>query len=119
MVISPPIFIVCSNNDVLAFASVSEAEAALESPDVEAGEYIGGFDANGTRLSATVAEPTKQCRILGITSIRLTPVRIIAASNSGDGADELRRRLAATLGDATPDGSLSDLVERACRTLSH
>jgi hypothetical protein len=110
----PPIFIVCSNGDICAFRSPRAAESALESPDVESGEYTSGFDSIGTRLTIGVTEPTRTRRFLGMTTLRLTPVTIEPTGEPGAGAEQLRALLASELGDASAD--LASLVERAART---
>jgi hypothetical protein len=115
---TPPIFIACSDGDILAFASVAEAESALESPDVESGEFTGAFDADGTRLGIEVLEPTKTRRILGFTILTLSPVKIRPISAPKADANSLRRLLAARLGEESATSDLNDLVERAYRELS-
>jgi hypothetical protein len=108
--VTPPIFIVCRDGALLVFASIERAEAALESPDVEAGEYDSAFDANGTRLAIEVTEPTRESRVLGNTSLTLTPVKLRAISDQGAAAAELRRHLASRSPDSSAD--LATLVER-------
>jgi hypothetical protein len=107
---NPPIFIFCRDGTLLVFASIEEAEASLESPDVESGEYDSGFDANGTRLAIEVTEPTRQTRFLGVTSLTLTPVKPRAISDHGAASGELRKLLASRLQDSSSD--LATLVQR-------
>jgi hypothetical protein len=115
----PPIFIVCRNGDLGTFTSVSDAEAAVESPDVESGEYVGAFDATGTRLAIEVTKPARsgsRLLVLGVSTPTLTPVRIRAASEPNAGADELKSLLVSKLADASPDLALAVLVQRALAT---
>jgi hypothetical protein len=93
----PPIFIIGRDGDVEAFVSVADAEAAMESQDVKAGEYVGGFDATGTRLAIEVTEPTRRSRrrlVPGISTVTLTSVRVRPISEARAGAEELKRLLA-------------------------
>jgi hypothetical protein len=109
----PPFFLVCADGDILVFRSLDEAESYMESPDVEAGEYVAGFDRTGTRLTIAVVEPTKHGRVLGIIpTLQLTRVLLREGSEPGAAADELRSLLASRLG--MPDEpSLAVLVQRA------
>ena len=54
-----PIFIVGRNGDVSAHTSVADAESAVESVDVEDGEYLAAYDADGRLLrhSASRRQP--------------------------------------------------------------
>lgn len=47
-----------------------------ESPDVESGEYVAVFDAEGRRFKLDVVEPTRRKKGLFGTSIELTPGRL-------------------------------------------
>jgi hypothetical protein len=110
---TPPIFILCRNGDVGTFTSVSDAEDAVESPDVESGEYVGGFDATGTRLAIEVTNPDRRGSRLLFSMRSLMPVRIRPVSEPNAGADELKSLLASKLADASPDRGLPVLVQRA------
>jgi hypothetical protein len=44
-------FILQSNGDIGMYSSISEAESSMESPDIEAGEYVRAFDENGNVYS--------------------------------------------------------------------
>jgi hypothetical protein len=115
----PPIFIIGRDGDVEAFVSVADAEAAMESQDVKAGEYVGGFDATGTRLAIEVTEPTRRSRrrlVRGISTVTLTSVRVRPISEARAGAEELKRLLALKLADPSPDSDLAVLVQRALET---
>ncbi len=111
---SHALFVVCRDGELLAFQSVADAVAYLESPDVEDGEFILAYDDVGTRMSIGVAEPTKRRRFLGLESLVLTAVLIEPASLVGAATDELRRTLAShlALDEKTP---LAELVEAALR----
>jgi hypothetical protein len=90
----------------------------MESPDVEDGEYVAGFDAIGTRLTISVAEPTKRSRLLGIVPmLQLRSVLLREGSEPGAAADELRSLLDSRLGvrDQLP---FAVLVTRAGSLLS-
>ena len=112
--VSHALFVVCRDGELLAFQSVADAVAYLESPDVEDGEFILAYDDVGTRMSIGVAEPTKRRRFLGLESLVLTAVLIEPASLVGAATDELRRTLAShlALDEKTP---LAELVEAALR----
>lgn len=45
------IFVLERNGDLSAYSSVTEAEQAMESPDIESGEYVRAFDENGNVFS--------------------------------------------------------------------
>jgi hypothetical protein len=77
------------DGDLLVFDSCNEAESWMESPDVEEGEYIAGFDAVGTRFAIDVPEPTRRSKFLGVTTLKLTPVRMQRTSAPGAAAPEL------------------------------
>jgi hypothetical protein len=110
---TPPFFLVCADGDILVFHSLNEAESYMESPDVEAGEYVAGFDGIGTKLTIAVAEPTKHFRVLGIIPmLQLTRVLLREGSEPGAAADELRSLLASRLG-MLDEPSLAALVQRA------
>jgi hypothetical protein len=111
-----PIFVVCANGDILAFDSVDAAQRALESPDVESGEYVGAFDAAGTQLRIHLEEPTRRTRFLGVASLQLTPVTIEPFGEPGAGSHELRRLLVERLGEPV-DVPLAALEHRAHREL--
>lgn len=115
---TPPIFVICENGDLLMFASAKEACAYAESPDVESGEYPAAYDAEGHRLVLEVLEPTRVHRGWFVESIQLTPVTIRAVSETPDGIDELRRVLMDKLANHTADVSLVDLVTEAQRALT-
>jgi hypothetical protein len=114
---TPPIFIVCANGDLYAYRAPEDAAADLESPDVEAGEYIAAFDAVGTRLRIDVAEPTHRSDFLGMTSVVLSPIRISAASADAAGAVELCAVLVQRFPGCSEQHSLAQLVEHAATAL--
>jgi hypothetical protein len=114
---TPPVFVQCSDGDVLVFDSCNEAESWMESPDVEEGEYVSGFDAVGTRFAIEVTAPTRPSKFLGVTTLTLTPVRMRRTSATGAAAQELRGLLQEKLAGAPPDAPLAVLVTRARREL--
>ncbi|MGE5049292.1 MAG: hypothetical protein ACM3PC_12020 [Deltaproteobacteria bacterium] len=56
----PPVFIVEINGDVTAYDTAQAAESAVESVDVEDGEYRAVYDADGRLLDLHVAAPTRR-----------------------------------------------------------
>lgn len=112
---TPPIFIVCADNEVLVYEEPQRALRYVESPDVESGEYTAVFDAKGGRFEFVVAEPTR--RTWFGTAIELTPVTFRALADTPTGADQLRAILLTQLAGAAPDAPLNELVSLAARKL--
>jgi hypothetical protein len=120
-----PIFIVSTNGDVSVHDSVAEAETSVESIDVEDGEYLAAYDADGRLLEFHVATPTKRSHFLGSTAIVLTPVRLRPVDHVPAHEGDLRAALIACLEhhgvsipDATPLDPLEVLFQRHARALS-
>jgi hypothetical protein len=113
LVIAPPVFLIVSNGDLLAFSSVARAEGYVESIDVESGEYSAAFDATGQRLTLLVETPTKR-ECFGLM-LEMTPVKLRAEPAIAEAA--LRTALVAALAAAgerlDESMSMSDLVARA------
>jgi hypothetical protein len=111
-----PIFVVCADDEVLVYEEPTRALQYTESPDVEGGEYLAVFDADGRRFELHVAEPTRRRKGPLLNSIELTPVTFRALEETPTGADDLRRILAERLPDAPPGAPLEELVRRASKT---
>ena len=119
--VTAPIFVIERNGYITAYESASEACAALESIDVEEGEYAAAFDAEGRALALRVDSPTKRGRFLGLQWIELTPVVIEALEEQPSHQEELRSLLISALrigghpvGAALP---LRDIVKSASKAL--
>lgn len=110
----PPIFVLCSDGELLVFPSLTIAESALESPDVESGEYADAFDSSGMRLLLTVPVPTRRGRLLGLTTLELTPV--VIRPSDVDASARLRELLCERLED-TEAAALETLTARALTEL--
>lgn len=79
-VIAPPIMVVDTEGWISLFGSVAECEAEIESPDVEAGEYVA-FDAEGRILRlevVDVAPPDRWWRRIRYQA----PVRVVASGRA-------------------------------------
>jgi hypothetical protein len=88
--IAPPILVADTEGWLSIFSSVAECEAEIESPDVEAGEYVA-FDSEGRVLRLVVVvdpAPRRWWRALSGQA----PVRLEVSSDS-----ELRPELLAAL----------------------
>jgi hypothetical protein len=117
-----PIFVVERNGDVAAYDSIVEACAAMESTDVEAGEYTAAFDAEGRALAVKVDSPTKRGRFLGLEWSQPTPAVIEALEERPSHQEELRSLLIAAMrirGHAVESGiPLQDVVKSASKALA-
>lgn len=116
---TPPIFVFCSNDDLLMFSSPEAACAYTEPIDVEEGEeYRAAYDAIGRRLVLEVPEPRRQkfLWIFEISDLKRVTIRML--SDEAEASDELRQILLRTLGVADAQMPLADLVERAKQELS-
>lgn len=116
----PPIFIVASDGDLLAFDSPARAEGYVESIDVENGEYLHAFDSEGRLLALEVDRPTVHHKFLGLESVELTPVHLVEKEAHPSHSNELMTMLIEMLArDGQPvqrkDISMKDLVDRAFR----
>jgi hypothetical protein len=112
-----PLFVICVNGDVLVFRDPEAALRWVESPDVESGEYVAVFDADGRRFKLDVIEPTRRRKGLFGTSIELTPVTFKSLEDKATGADELRALLVKQMPGVAPSAPLSDLVQHALTKL--
>jgi len=112
-----PIFVLANDGELMMFESPERVTAYVESPDVEAGEYTGAFDAEGWKLILRVSEPTRRRRFLGIQTVGLTKVLLDYADPPencpADLANDLRRAL--NIDDTSIE--LAELVEQAQRKL--
>jgi hypothetical protein len=78
--------LVWESGDLHAFGSVTEAESALEPPDVKSGIYKG-FDAAGRLLKLGVA--VQREKFLGIFTVARERVSVALAEDSPTHRDEL------------------------------
>jgi hypothetical protein len=118
--VKPPIFVVGSDGDLLAFDSPARAEGFVESIDVEDGEYLDAFDSEGRLLALEVERPTVRRKFFGIESVELTPVRLVEKESRANHAGDLKSALLGALARVGPPGeranaTLGDLVEEAFR----
>lgn len=114
---TPPIFIQCADGEVLAYELPDRALRYVESPDVESGEYVAVFDADGRRFKLDVVEPTRRRKGLFGTSIELTPVTFKSLEDKATGADDLRALLVKHMPGVAPSAPLSELVQLALTKL--
>ena len=99
----------------MVFTSPDKLLSYVESPDVESGEYLAAFDADGKCFALDVPEPTVRKTGWIVNSMELTPVvlRLVNAT----AADSLHEILAQKLVDSDPAASLGELVRRASTEL--
>ncbi len=116
----PPIFVVASDGELLAFDSPARAEGFVESIDVEDGEYLDSFDSEGRLLALEVERPSVRRKFLGLESIELTPVRLVEKESQPSHVEDLKSALLGALARVGPPGefvhaTMGDLVEEAFR----
>lgn len=118
----PPIF-VWEDGDLAVFDSPEEAEAAVESPDVE-NEIYKVFDSEGRRLRFEIRPPPGKAdqptrsKVFGLEVISVWPVVLRQVEAVPSHADELRNILTTALeGKAVPKAErslpLTTLVSKA------
>lgn len=111
--ITPPVVVVDTEGWISVFGSVAQAEADLEAPDVQAGEYVG-FDAEGRRLVFRVVEvqaPDRWWR-----RIRFQAPISVGLAASQPRPDLLMAMLAESLGADPVRADLPTLIRRAGAT---
>lgn len=120
-----PIILRDSTGDLAVYRTPEEAEAHVESPDVEAGEYTV-WDAEGRRLAFDVVppasergKPTSGKLAVGLSWVAVHPVKLREAADSADPA-ALRTALLGGLGrfgrhyaDPLEQPALEELIEEA------
>jgi hypothetical protein len=96
---TPPIFVVGADGEILAFSSATDAEQWVESVDVEDGEYAGAYDSEGRRLTLVVTRPSARRGSLFkfIRLVQLTPVVLKEDESDPQHAAELRALLVQAL----------------------
>jgi hypothetical protein len=107
--IVPPI-IVTEPGDVYFFASVEEAERALEPEDVLNGS-VSAFDASGTPLSLSVRSERR--KVLGVIPVNIPMVRLdMPVTDRAPATQELARILANYVKRSGNDARVQDLALR-------
>lgn len=114
-----PVFVSCSDREVMAFESARQAAQFMESVDVENGEYTAAYDADGRRLRVKVSSPTKRSRLFWFEATVLSKVTVEPAEEHPSGGEELKATLVRVLPGASADEPLSALVARASRELMY
>jgi hypothetical protein len=115
MAVLPPISVIDRDGWLTMFASIAEAEASLEAPDVEDDEYLG-FDAEGRRLILLVDD--RDPDLPWYRRLRhQSPVRIVDSPEPPDPV-HLRSILQEALADAGALSGTTTLHEMATRAHS-
>ena len=89
------IFIIEQSGGVLMFEDVRHAERALESTDVEEGEYQAAFDEHGRRFLLEAPKGPGRGRLLGIEWVE--PREVALRPTEEHAPQELRARLVSAL----------------------
>ena len=113
--ISPPVFLMCADGDILAFDSAPALTSYTESIDVENGEYKCAFDGEGTPMQLHVARPSVVSKsVFGVRSVELAPVVLTVGKASPETREHLRQQLIRALNlNGLTSASLEDVVGRA------
>lgn len=114
-----PIFVFCKDHSLLIFSSVEKAIQAVESPEVEGGEYQDVFDAEGRRLSFEVKASSRRNRFLCFRVVQLAPVTLCVLEDMPTGREQFKRLLVEHLGNTSINQSLDRLVELSMESKSY
>ena len=112
----PPFFLIEPNGDVTARRTAREAEVAFESQDIDEGECVAAYDADGTILRLRVPVPTRRGNLPGLEWSSGTPVVLELVMPEKRDPDGLRAALIEGLRkrhvDIEPDSTVETLIAK-------